>query len=312
MKFRYENIVTVFALSFLVAGCATDQTYKIEKPHLYSISKGSSKGYLFGTMHVAVATDDLPEYFWSYFDSAQVYLYEYISSDKTEGDRTQKMPQYTKTFNLENYFSAEEISKLKDEMKFYMIRYKIDFSEMYLEEILHYFQDKAEEQLAASPQVEVPRGEYIRIQKGFLLDLNLMDKTNSKKSIQYSLDEDDVMSKILQCYYSDKKALAQKIKIYLNNTVPNTRQNLIAKVRRIRQIYSAGTESIFDDIEPANRGFDKCLLDDRNIKWMPKIRKNLDQNKVIFIAVGARHLYGENGLISLLKADGFSVERVSR
>ena len=52
------------------------------------------------------------------------------------------------------------------------------------------------------------------------------------------------------------------------------------------------------------------LVDKRNANWIPKIIANI-QSKSCFIAVGAGHLAGENGLINLLKKQGYTVEPIS-
>lgn len=52
--------------------------------------------------------------------------------------------------------------------------------------------------------------------------------------------------------------------------------------------------------------YKKILLDDRNTKWIPRIIQ-LISNKSSFIAVGAGHLAGENGLIKLLQNEGYTV-----
>ena len=51
------------------------------------------------------------------------------------------------------------------------------------------------------------------------------------------------------------------------------------------------------------------LLNNRNKNWISKIDKYVKQ-KPTFIAVGAAHLGGQNGVISLLKKQGFKVEPV--
>ncbi|MCO5233791.1 MAG: TraB/GumN family protein [Chitinophagales bacterium] len=52
------------------------------------------------------------------------------------------------------------------------------------------------------------------------------------------------------------------------------------------------------------------LLDQRNINWIPKI-DSLMQKGTSFIAVGAGHLGGPTGLISLLRKEGYNVEPIS-
>ena len=49
------------------------------------------------------------------------------------------------------------------------------------------------------------------------------------------------------------------------------------------------------------------FLDDRNKKWIPKM-KEMMKEECVFFAVGAGHLCGENGLISLLKKEGFNLK----
>ena len=49
------------------------------------------------------------------------------------------------------------------------------------------------------------------------------------------------------------------------------------------------------------------LLDDRNKNWVGQL-KNILKEKNIFIAVGAGHLVGKNGLIELLKKEGYTVK----
>ncbi len=48
------------------------------------------------------------------------------------------------------------------------------------------------------------------------------------------------------------------------------------------------------------------FLDNRNKRWIPKLA-DLMKNKTLFIAVGAGHLAGEQGVIQLLKNNGYNV-----
>lgn len=51
------------------------------------------------------------------------------------------------------------------------------------------------------------------------------------------------------------------------------------------------------------------LLDERNKKWIPKLKTVLDTGNA-FIAVGALHLPGKVGVLELLKKEGYKVEPV--
>jgi uncharacterized protein len=55
--------------------------------------------------------------------------------------------------------------------------------------------------------------------------------------------------------------------------------------------------------------FEKGLLDERNIDWIPKIEKAINK-KSTFIAVGAGHFGGKNGVLNLLKKKGYKLEAI--
>jgi uncharacterized protein YbaP (TraB family) len=56
--------------------------------------------------------------------------------------------------------------------------------------------------------------------------------------------------------------------------------------------------------------FNYNFLEVRNKNWIPVIEKNIASN-TFFIAVGAAHLPGENGVIQLLRSKGYSVEPIN-
>ncbi len=49
------------------------------------------------------------------------------------------------------------------------------------------------------------------------------------------------------------------------------------------------------------------LLKDRNQKWLPKLIAFSQQPQTTFVAVGAGHLVGPDGLVALLRANGYTV-----
>jgi uncharacterized protein len=55
----------------------------------------------------------------------------------------------------------------------------------------------------------------------------------------------------------------------------------------------------------------EALLDARNRDWIPKLKPHLERGRA-FVAVGAAHFPGEDGLIELLRAEGYVLSRVVR
>ncbi len=65
---------------------------------------------------------------------------------------------------------------------------------------------------------------------------------------------------------------------------------------------------------PELETFYEVLLGDRNRRWIETFRSILDEpdsdDETVFVAVGALHLVGEDGVVDLLREAGYSVERV--
>ncbi|MBK6977616.1 MAG: TraB/GumN family protein [Cytophagaceae bacterium] len=59
--------------------------------------------------------------------------------------------------------------------------------------------------------------------------------------------------------------------------------------------------------EGFDKNMEKAMLTERNINWIPVIEKLISE-KPTFIAVGAGHLPGENGVLNLLKSKGYDVK----
>ena len=52
------------------------------------------------------------------------------------------------------------------------------------------------------------------------------------------------------------------------------------------------------------------LLDERNQNWLPKIENYLRSGQVYFVVVGAAHMGGSAGLLSLLQAHGYDIQQL--
>ncbi len=68
----------------------------------------------------------------------------------------------------------------------------------------------------------------------------------------------------------------------------------------------SGIEKLFTSSEFSMEENRELMLDGRNKNWVEQLKKILPQ-KNIFMAVGAGHLVGENGVISLLRKAGYTL-----
>jgi len=105
------------------------------------------------------------------------------------------------------------------------------------------------------------------------------------------------------------KEFGQIITSYFENSDSLKQQTII-----MQQIYRGGNldslAQFMVDSSPELMEFEDILLTNRNKAWIPLILKYIFE-KPSFIAVGAAHLAGENGVIELLRQQGFTVTPVA-
>lgn len=105
------------------------------------------------------------------------------------------------------------------------------------------------------------------------------------------------------------KNLADIISTYFEES-----DSLKQETKKMQVIYRSGNlDSLADfmiNSSPELMEFEDILLTNRNIAWVPKII-DLIYKKPSFIAVGAAHLSGENGLIELLRKEGYTLTPVA-
>lgn len=100
------------------------------------------------------------------------------------------------------------------------------------------------------------------------------------------------------------KSIINTIKNYTSET-----QNLDKLVQDYKAQNLEALENAFEN-DDDDITLKQKLVDKRNNKWIPKLQE-LMKNKSCFIAVGSGHLVGQNGLIQLLKNQGYTVEPIS-
>lgn len=69
-------------------------------------------------------------------------------------------------------------------------------------------------------------------------------------------------------------------------------------------------QELVDRTATESPAVNEALLIARNRNWLPKLRQRLLEPGTTFVAVGAGHLVGPDGLVSLLRAEGVTVEQI--
>lgn len=102
----------------------------------------------------------------------------------------------------------------------------------------------------------------------------------------------------------------EKQKKALLKAIQNADKNK-AKVKELYQYYISQDleklEGFFKEDDEESKEFMNDLLKNRNNRWLAQL-PNLMKNQSLFIAVGAGHLLGTDGLIKGLQAQGYTVK----
>jgi uncharacterized protein YbaP (TraB family) len=134
-----------------------------------------------------------------------------------------------------------------------------------------------------------------------LLEKAMKDPNKTLDGLEDPLEQLDLLNKI------DSKEIVVSIMSLIehrSNDMQIYHQMVNAyKKQDLNKVYELinNTKDLEDDLS--------AFLDERNEKWIPRIEEKM-QKKSVFFAVGTGHLLGDNGLISLLKKAGYTVEPV--
>lgn len=88
-----------------------------------------------------------------------------------------------------------------------------------------------------------------------------------------------------------------------------------AQMERLAAAWEVGDlatleQLVVTDLRAEYPEFYEVLLADRNDAWVVTMTRELEASGVDFVAVGAGHLLGEDGLVAQLRAAGYTVERI--
>ena len=117
----------------------------------------------------------------------------------------------------------------------------------------------------------------------FEFQMGIFDSIPYKKQAEYLLEN-------IRDSKASRKEMQNLFKMYLSQDISGL-ANLIAK-----------SDQMFKD-------FEDILLTKRNIDWISKI-KDFSKTKSTFFAVGAGHLSGTNGILQLLKNEGYTIKAI--
>ncbi len=149
-------------------------------------------------------------------------------------------------------------------------------------------------------------GELLKQYKGLPLDASIAAKATKRKQSLIELESLEQQFDLLyvQPPLDSQIAELHQMVALLDSIGPYSRQLISSYLQQD----VAGMQKMLSDYT-ANFGNMEKLLDERNAQWMQQL-PGIFESGSSFVAVGALHLFGENGLIDLLQKAGYEVTPV--
>ena len=297
----------ILSLTILLSMVTLSSTAQV----LYQISgNGLSKpSYLLGTFHLAKGSyvDSIPGFRHAFQQVDQVYG-ELIMEEMNQPDNAMKLMtamMLPEGQTIKDLLTEEELQRLNVVMKEYM---QMDLSSSMAMQAYGRMRPSALNTLLT-----------LAVYSRFLPEINANDGID--EHVQDLARENDKTVGGLEGVDDQIKALftgtpAPRQAKLLMCVVDNIDYNVTQSKQLIDAYYSQNLQQI-ESLVDEKMGNDcdntdeenELLITGRNKAWMNKIPA-LIAEKPTMIAVGAAHLVGEEGLISLLKAKGYTVEGV--
>lgn len=289
-------------LSFISCSAESDEGQKLEVDDDIIVENGNSllwkiegknitTSYMYGTMHIIEAD------YYHFTDKMQ----EEIESSEAIIMEVGGMPNPLETLemmkldsgDIRGIFTPEQMriivdffdKKLKMEPDAFFAMYG-EMKPFFIMQAItqNYFEGETESYdldimaIAGSKQIPLIGLETMQEQLGFFDQIPTEDMA---KMVVQSIED----------YDKEKKNTAKMMKIYADQKV----DKLIP---------------LLNKQSPEFMEFEDIFLYNRNKAWIPKIMAEI-KDKKCFIAVGAAHLFGEDGLIDLLEKEGLTLTAVS-
>jgi uncharacterized protein YbaP (TraB family) len=296
MKVNLKVVFSLVVVSLVSAAVFGQKTAPKSDTNalMFQISGNGLKkpSYIFGTFHILCPTDMIPlDKFSPYIDQADQLVMEVDMDDPAETTALTSSIMNSDGRSIKDVLTPEQYAKV-DEMFKNALGSSVEPLKMLKPSLLSILVITSPKMLGCSPPSSY--------------DLSLVKIAGEKKKPIFGLETVAFQSQTLDSKPMEKQA-KELYEMALDPQKPvNQLKSMIVayKSQDIEKLYLAATEDEKSDVD-----FQKKLLEDRNTAWIPKIEAFV-KDKPTFIAVGAGHLGGKNGVIQLLRAKGYDVKAV--
>lgn len=309
----YKTILRPFLIFLVYITCFLPyaNAASVTDSLLWKISKqGQPDSYLIGTLHLGRVGSKLPAEFQAALNNSATLVLETRSSPQY----LEQHPQETMKM-LNHYMHSKSLHETVGNKRLQAAK------QIYAKSPLSSLNEMLIPEAPIAPWVVWFHFSYALVPEGYDfehgIDIQLEHNAEKQGKQIVALEHDeaiimvkqlpeDIVIRAIDAALANQKRLRQD-----NRTMFRLYQQ-----RRLAPLWEKlqQSESLSYGLKPADARvidtlFYEQLLKQRNLNWLPKIVAMLPQ-KSHTIAVGAAHLPGENGLIVLLRQQGYQVEPV--
>lgn len=249
--------------------------------------------YLFGTIHLICQKDMFPaEKLNGYLSQTDQLMLEFDMDDQALIQQMLKFSMMADGKSIKDLMTAEDYAKLDTVYKDYL---GISF------DLLQKFKPMiAQTYLLTSPKI-------LGCQPPMVYDNYLMQNASAAKKPVIGLETAEEQIAVIDSQPIDKQIQTLK-------DLAADPEKSAAEFKAMYQKYLAqNSDELYEFIQGQMKKDDglsqEKMLDDRNTKWIPIIEQNI-ATKPSFIAVGSGHLGGPKGVVSLLRAQGYTLKPI--
>lgn len=247
----------------------------------------SKPSYIAGTFHILCNKDfDIKPKIWNALNATENFVMEINYTDQNEMLAMQKMMSADK--KISEQLTTEEAQELDKALADYGT--SLDKVDTQSPQALY--------ALIATKAIQCPPNEV----KMYEIEL-LKTALKNKKNVGGLEKVDDQINAIGQAY--NLKEVISQLKLGNEYSVAAQKMTEAFKNENLKNL-----DQLIKDPKFMNKKQEKLVLTDRNKNWAQKMPEMMKKQSSFF-AVGSGHLWGENGLINLLKAKGYTVKPVS-
>ncbi|MGL4520977.1 MAG: TraB/GumN family protein [Bacilli bacterium] len=291
---KLSVLLSMMLVAFTLAACGTTeekQTEKVKWPFYEVTDASGNKMFVLGTVHYGQESMyPFPESIQNAITSSNTLVTEIDMSDAAIAEARGKINRkvtYKSVGELEKYLSSKSKEHLKTRAKEYGVQYT-DLTSYKAWYVTNYFSGLAFEQSEATSKYGVD-----------VMVTELAEKHNLKSAFLETADfQISLLDELNPDQTSDESIMA----------IPSP-EKAKQEADKLFSAYKTNTIEKYQEDEMTAEA-EYLLLEKRNKNWLPQLEKQLASGEQHFVAVGAAHLNGENGILTLLKQKGYEVKYI--